>query len=545
MKPYQIKRIERATLAAIMLVALAFRLAGLRWGLPNAAHMFSYHPDEAPLLGPVWYMLITGDWDPHFYNYGTCYVYLVAIIAKAGDVMGFIPIPRAGWTELHLIARTLTALMGTATVYFVYVIGKNLRGAGLGLAAAALLAILPAHVVHSHYATVDVPATFLITVMFVVVLRFFGRAELSTYLLAGILLGLAAATKYTVVLAVIPFIAAHFYATDEYGDAPSPLYPLAGIVVAALAFYAATPFLLVLTDQGFRINPSLIRDVRFEMEHMRIGGTFAFINTGPGWIYHLARSLPAAMDYAAFGLAIIGAVLMVQRGGPAAIVLFSFALPYFGLVGAGKERFLRYMMPLLPVLAISAAYALDRLREASVPRLGNRGALVAPALFGAACLAVTAWYASQMVGMMVAPDVRDQAATWLQPYANRKISVGLASDPWYFTPPITPYNGGRRSVPDFHRWQQENPPYRVTVTGWDAAALRREHPHFFIVSDAEYADLLRLKRPDAIALMNAVRQRYRNLRAFEPQAPLPFVRPAKLDCPPDWLYTWPRIEVYY
>jgi 4-amino-4-deoxy-L-arabinose transferase-like glycosyltransferase len=545
MKPYQIKRIERATLAVIMLAALVLRFAGLRWGLPNAAHMFSYHPDEVPLLGPVWYMLMSGDWDPHFYNYGTCYVYLVAIIAKAGEVMGFIPIPRGGWTELHLIARVLTALMGTATVYFVYLIGKHLRGGGLGLAAAALMAILPGHVVHSHYATVDVPAAFLITVMFVAVLRFFGRAELSSYLVAGLLLGLAVATKYTVVVAVIPLIAAHFFATDEYGDAPPPLYPVAGIVVAALAFYAATPFLLVLTDQGFRINPSFIRDVRFEIEHMRIGGTFAFINTGPGWIYHLMRSLPAAMDYAGFGLAIIGMVLMVQRGGPVALVLFSFALPYFGLVGAGKERFLRYMMPLLPVLAISAVYALDRLREASVPASNNRAALVAPLLLGTACFVVTGWYAIQMVGIMVAADVRDQAAAWLQPYANRKIGVGLASAPWYYTPPITPYNGGRRSIADFHRWQEDNPPYRVTVIGWDAAALRREHPRFFIVSDAEYADLLRLQRADAVALMDSARKRYRNLRAFEPAPPLPFLRPAKLDCPPDWLYTWPRIEVYY
>ncbi|UCH35514.1 MAG: glycosyltransferase family 39 protein [Armatimonadota bacterium] len=545
MKPYQIKRIERAGLAVIMLAAVVLRFAGLRWGIPNEAHLFSYHPDEAPILGASWYMLITGDWDPHFYNYGTCYVYLIAAVAKGGAVMGFIPLPKGGWAELHLIARFLTALMGAATVYLVYSIGKSLGGVPVGFGAAALMAILPAHVVNSHYATVDVPATFFIALLFVILLRFFGRAELGWYLVAGLALGLAAATKYTVGLALITLIIAHFYASDEYGESPSILYLLAAVFVAVLAFFAVTPYLLVMTPEGFRLNPDLVRDVRFEMEHMRVGGTFAFANAGLGWIYHLLRSLPAAMGYVALAFGLVGAVLMIQRGGPVALVLFSFALPYFVLVGAGKEMFLRYMVPLLTVLAVSAAYALERLREASVPKLGKWGAVVAPALLGAACIFLTAWYAVQMVGIMMAPDVRTRAANWLRPQLTSTADVGLASTPWYFTPPITTFNGGLRSAADFRRWQEEDAPYRVTVIGWDAAALRQERPDYFIVSDAEYADLLRLQREDAVGLMDALPKTYRRIEVFEPPPPLPALRPDKLACPPDWLYTWPRIEVHY
>jgi len=545
MKPYQVKRIERVGLAAIMLLALGLRLAGLGWGLPDHSHMFSYHPDEAPLVGSAWYMLVSGDWDPHFYNYGTCYIYLLAVCAKAGAVMGLIPLPEGGWAELHWLARALTALMGTATVYLVYLIGRSQGGLALGLGAALLMAILPGHVVHSHYATVDVPATFLLALLFVILLRFFGRAELAWYLLAGLVLGLAAATKYTVGLALIPFLAAHFYARDKDGYAPSILYPIAGIIVAALAFLAVTPYLLVMTQQGFRINPDLVRDVRFEMEHMRVGGTFAFVDTGPGWIYHLLRSLPAAMGYAALALGLIGAALLIQRGGPVALVLFSFALPYFALVGAGKERFLRYIMPLLPVLAVSAIYALERLREASAPRLGKWPAMIAPVLLGAGCLAVTGWYSVQMVGIMMAPDVRNRAAQWLASQVKPSTKIGLASVPWYFTPPITPFNGGQRTLAEFHKWQREHPPHRVIVIGWDAAALKRERPGCFIVSDAEYADLLRLEQPEAVRLMDALRKHDRRAEVFEPPPPLPALRPDKLACPPDWLYTWPRIEVYH
>jgi len=545
MKPYQLKRIENTALAVILLLALALRLDGLGWGMPNARHLFSYHPDEAPLLGAVWYILTTGDWDPHFYHYGTFYIYLVAVCAKAGALMGLVAVPQGGWVELHWIARALTALMGTATVYFAYLIAKRLGGLPVGLGAAALLAVLPAHVVNAHYATVDIPATFLVTLLLFILLHLFGRAEISWYVLAGVVLGLAAATKYTVVLAAVPFLAAHIFGRDEHGYSPSILYLIVGIAVAAVAFYAVTPYMLLLTKEGFRLNPDMVRDVRFEMEHMRAGGTFAFVNTGPGWVYHLLRSLPAAMGYAALALALVGAVLMMQRGGAVGLVLFAFALPYFGVVGAGKERFLRYMIPLLPVLAISAVYALWRLRQASLAGLGPWGSLAAPALLAAGVFAVTLWYASQMVQIMAAPDVRTAAADWLRPRLERTTKVGLADAPWYYTPAITPYNAGALSLAEFQRWQQDNPPYRIIIIGWDAAKLRRERPHYFIVSDAEYADLLRLKRPDAVALMNALPQSYAKLRAFEPPPPLPWLRPPKLACPPDWLYTWPRVEVFY
>ncbi|HUT75824.1 MAG TPA: glycosyltransferase family 39 protein [Armatimonadota bacterium] len=553
MKPYQVERIERACLAAVMLAAMGLRFAGLRWGLPSAAHLFSYHPDEAPLLGPVWYMLNTGDWDPHFYNYGTFYIYLVAVCAKFGALLGLVPLPEGGWTELHLLARSLTALLGVGTVYLVYVIGKDLGGPPVGLGSAALLAVLPAHVVNSHYATVDVLATFLIVLLLAVLPRLFGMADLAIYLVAGLALGLATAAKYTMILGLVPLLFAHLFARDEQGYAPSLLMPIAGLAAAALAFWAVTPFLLLLGDDGLHLNPDFLRDLHFELQHMRIGGTPAFAATGNGWLYHLLRALPAGMGYPALLLGLVGAGLMLRRGpstslgtgSGVAMVLLSFALPYFFVIGAGKERFLRYSLPLLPVLVIAGGYALERLRLATPPALAAWKGAVSPAVLGLAVLAGTTWYAGQMVGTMTAADPRTRAAEWLQARAAPRTRIGLASTPWYFTPPLTPFNGGLRSAEEFHRWQREKPPYRVIVTGWDAAALRRARSDFFVVSDTEYADLLRLGQSDPAALMAELPKRYDRLETFEHAPPMPALRPAKLTCPPDWLYTWPRVEVYH
>ena len=83
---------EAAAVGLILIAAFALRVVGLRWGLPDAHHYFSYHPDEAPILYPAMGM-IRGDWNPHFFNYGTLYLYIVgffstSFVASIGDAAG-------------------------------------------------------------------------------------------------------------------------------------------------------------------------------------------------------------------------------------------------------------------------------------------------------------------------------------------------------------------------------------------------------------------------------------------------------------------------
>ena len=62
------------------------------------------------------------------------------------------------------VGRLLTALLGALTVWAIVVLGTHLFGRTAGWFAGATYAIMPAAVVHAHYATVDVPATFFVTV---------------------------------------------------------------------------------------------------------------------------------------------------------------------------------------------------------------------------------------------------------------------------------------------------------------------------------------------------------------------------------------------
>ena len=149
----------RLALSGVLLLAAALRLWGLRWGLPDATHLFSYHPDEFHSLRGI-LSLSQGDLNPHFFNYGSLYLYLVSaacVVAHGGLVAGLdvATLPEA-IRAFTLDARIVSALAGIATVYVVGLIGTRIASRAAGLVAALALAVMPLHVLNCHYGTVDV-----------------------------------------------------------------------------------------------------------------------------------------------------------------------------------------------------------------------------------------------------------------------------------------------------------------------------------------------------------------------------------------------------
>jgi len=69
-------------------------------------------------------------------------------------------------TRVYVAGRLLTALLGTATVAATARLAARLDGPRAGLIAAAFLAVLPLHVLNSHYVKHDVPVTLLIVLAY-------------------------------------------------------------------------------------------------------------------------------------------------------------------------------------------------------------------------------------------------------------------------------------------------------------------------------------------------------------------------------------------
>lgn len=342
-------------LMGVLLLALALRVWGLAWGLPSATHFFSYHPDESVVLEAAMSMnVFAGRLLPHFYHYGSLQLYLVnflnslAFLFGAADIVPKpLPLWHEQWARLYLIGRLLTVTMGVGTVWATYALGARLWGRRAGLLGALVLAVTPLHAQHSHWLTVDVPATFWVMLSLAWAARLATEDAKPTRaaLWAGVFAGLAAATKYNMALTLLPVVAACLVARRPQG-----------IGIAALGFAAA---FLVACPGALLETPVFLHDVRFEAVHVQNADDPTFRGTGNGFVYTIARNLYAGLGLPLLllsGAALVYALVRRTRGDG---LLAAFALPYYVLVSLAAVRYARYVIPLLPVLAVWAGRLID------------------------------------------------------------------------------------------------------------------------------------------------------------------------------------------
>jgi 4-amino-4-deoxy-L-arabinose transferase-like glycosyltransferase len=533
-----VRRRAWLAVAAITAGALALRLAGIWWGLPNSQHYFSYHPDEIFLLMPA-FGFAQGDWNPHFFNYGTLYIYLVGLPAVIfGIVPGSVRFPQ-GLAPLYLTARIVTALLGTATIPVLFTALRR-ESRPLAWGSALLLTICPLHVINSHYATVDVPATFFLVVAFLFALRGAERPTLRHAIVTGLFVGLAAATKYNAGLFLLPAVLAPVLVGQERVSCPGPRKRKLGgpswwlglPAGALVAFLVCNPWI------G---TPEFRQGFLFEWRHAQAGGTFAFVGAGSGWSYHVLRGLPVALGYPLLVAVIASFVLAFRSKSPAVRLSLVWVILYFFVIGFGKERFIRYLVPMMPFVCVLAAGVIG-----GEPALSGKAARATRATLAIAIAVLTAAYLSGLLFPLVYPfDVRDRAWDSSDSPIRYAESVGLVQVPWYFHPPISPYNAGAFSQGLFNAWNEKEG-HRVLVTGWDAKALERDRPEVFVLSDLESADPVRLGMAGAREFVAEFDRLYQ-LRDEYREYPvgISWLAPGRQWSPPDWLYPSPRITVYY
>lgn len=511
---------------------LGIRAAGLWWGLPNSAHYFSYHPDEIFLLLPS-FGFAQGDWNPHFFNYGTLYIYLVGIPAV---ILRLLPDPSqfpAGLAPLYLLGRIITAILGATSVLVLYLAVRSEHRSG-ARTSALLLALCPLHVVSSWYATVDVPATFFLTLAFLLAIRGSRRPTARIGTLSGVAVGLAAATKYNTGLFVIPVLLAPLLAKPKKWSWSWFLGTVAGAIAA---FVTACPFFW--TDE-FR------RDLLFELRHAEVGGTLAFVGTGSGWSYHLLHGLPAGLGYAMLAAVLLGVIAAIRSRSVVKRLSLLWVVLYLVAIGVSKERFIRYLVPLTPFLCVLAAAGLVWAED--LPRRAiARGAAASLTVI---VFSMTFLYTMGQAADLLNPDPRDSAGFYAPPLGRlpRGHTVGLVHAPWFYHPTVSPFNAGPFSQHLFDKWNRETEE-TVVVTGWDAGELKAHRPDCFFLSDLESRDLLRLGNPEVKGFVAALESLYRDRDEFARELPLPWnpswLAPPRSWAPPDWLYQSPVITMYY
>ncbi len=550
---------ELLLISVAMTIAILLRIYGLDWGLPSPAQVHSYHPDEITVIGPTLHMnIFAGEMNPHFFNYGSLFLYAVYFARLFAEGYGWLDLTpffkafaAGGWlgvseslqaieefAKLHLLARWLSVILGIATVLLVFVWARRLMNRWAAFIASILLATFPIHVQHSHFATVDVPLTLLTTLTLYLAASAESKRRM---LLAAFVAGLATAVKYSVAPALWLTLITLWSWRVRWFVALGRL--IAITVAMGAGFLLGCPYSVLAFNEFWR-------DFYWEtFVHSRIGHGYVFAETGNGHWFHLTVNLPAAIGVPAILLAIAG-ILPIGSSAPledpeqenfrrrTIVSTVVFTLAYFVPLGFAQVRFARYLMPLLPILALWASLAWTKTRWRKLWQLGAIATAIYTLLCGIA-----------VVSLFAPPDPRDEAAAFIVEYMQKAkpLTIALHDLPWFYTPPICPINGGMKTKSDFDAWKV-TAPFNIALVKFDLDELAASGAHLFVASDYEYGDPLRLKMGDVIRLYDWLYARARQIRVFRKEPKLPwrdepfrwYFRPL----PHDMRYVNPIIKVF-
>ena len=398
----------RLGLLLVLFLGLALRAWSAAYGLPDL-----YHPDEPRIVERA-VRFHQGDLNPRFFNWPSLYMYAMAGVY--GLAFGALPGGVAGAfgrdpALFYVVGRLVTALFGTATLAVLYCTGRLAYGRAVGILAAGFLAVDLLHVRDSHWVTTDVPLTFLVALGTFLALRYWRDGRLFDACAAGLVAGLATSMKYPGGLAFLALLAAH--------AARRPAWPawrrvvgrdtIAAAGLATGGFVLGTPYAL-LTPVAF---------VRGVLDELREVHTVQFGNeaAAPGYLFHLAYSLPEAMGWPLYLLALAGLGWALARRAAREAVLLAFAVPYLLVIVSWSSRFERYAIPLLPSLTLLAAVAL----VGAVAWVAARARLApgrwpAIALAAGAMLLVVPSLARVIAyhQLLAQPDTRELGAGWIE-----------------------------------------------------------------------------------------------------------------------------------
>ena len=204
------RRTLTVLLALIVALATVARFWGLGFGLPHT----NTRPDETIIIDVALSFLL-GNFRPPFYDYPWLYMWTVAglyllpyawgaVTGVFHSIADLLASWHVAWVPFFMMARALSAILGTATVLVVFQICRHLWDHTTGLVAALFMALAFLHVRDSHYATTDVTMTFLLMLSLMFLVAGHARNRRRDFVVGGLIGSLAMATKYNALLLIVP-----------------------------------------------------------------------------------------------------------------------------------------------------------------------------------------------------------------------------------------------------------------------------------------------------------------------------------------------------
>jgi len=375
-----LKKTHLLYLLTIIAIGAFLRFYGINWD--QGYHL---HPDEraivmftAPLNFPnsiQQFMSESSPWNPHFFAYGNFPLYLLKTISSF--LATFDPLYSL-YEKINLVGRAISAIADIGTLILLYLLAKKLFNQTISLLASFFYTISVFSIQAAHFYAVDTLLTFFITLTLYQLIRFYEKPSIKNSLLTGIFFGLSLATKISaipLIIAIIAAVAADFLLLFiKQPHKPHVWLPhlprflkrliFDGIIIAIstiITFAILQPYAIIDFQEFWRQS---MQQRQMTYDAFTFPYTLQYVGKIPYW-YELKNIFlwgqgPALATLSFLGILYVSYKTMKQWNNRTMILLIFF-LAYFFVVGRFAVGWMRYMLPLYPLLALFAALSFLRL----------------------------------------------------------------------------------------------------------------------------------------------------------------------------------------
>ncbi len=359
-----------------LLCALAFllRVLSIYWD-----HGYSLHPDERAIVMIIGnislpqsiseFLSIQSPLNPHFFAYGSLPIYLLKFFIQLAALNN--PDFQNFMYQL-MVGRNLSAFVDVGTMVLVFLFGRFLFSKYVGYAAAFIYAISVLPIQTSHFYVVDVLLTFFMMGTLYCGLKFFATHEKKYLIASAVSFGCAISTKISAAPLLLPLgiifllLPLHSLNTKKLKTITSLKYwsqliknTLTFLLLACITTIICQPYALI----DFS---SFISDTTAQSEMTRSAFTFPYTLQYVGkipYLYEIQNVFFWGLGPAISILSLVGSIVFIKLGikNKDSVLFMSiifFCAVYFAIVGSFAVGWMRYMLPLYPLLALFAGIAL-------------------------------------------------------------------------------------------------------------------------------------------------------------------------------------------
>jgi len=421
----------------------------------------SYHPDESQFIESLSNMNPKKlDFNPHYFYYGTLYFWFLGLALAIAFLFGLVKlIPDLSFFYFHpeelgrfyIAGRMVSVVFAVLTCFLVFLIARKLYGEKKALISSLFLSLTPIFVINAHYVAVDITEVFFITLSFFLSLKILESEKNKWYIFAGIVAGFAGSAKYPGILIILTIPIASFLKGGKGWANLLRSFLCKKVLLSYLfaigAFLFTNPFIVTSYNE---VIPYTIA-YREQAEGMQnldlLGGSLFYLKA----LYY-GVGLPLLV------LSLIGVVYVFYKKEKGEVLMLFWVIFSFLLVSSISVRSDRYILVIIPFIAILAAKSLNVFKNKYL----RGGVLAAVSIF-------SFLYTFAYDQLFIQENIRTTAGKWIAENIPQGAKVGLKRDPYQFeTPPLNHFK------------------YKLCITGTDLEEIRRQSPQYFIVSEIEY-----------------------------------------------------------